>query len=759
MFYYNALNLEQIGGGNQIKQGDFGSRFSYKLENEKNKELDNFDTKVAHINLVLDDKIVFTTTTTVDKSTVTFNIDKAIPVGLYFLEIKIDDYIFPSDRQTIIFVQSGSVAYDLKDLVPNYDTNMTLSSILSDLSQKGIDISDLKTKMNAIYNNALSDHTEITQARGGLTSLDARLDGLDVKDSDLQRQINTNKTSIVTEGSRIDNLIANAGNTDGNAELLDIRVDADGIKHDTGANSTRFSQKGRLIDFDETSFAYGYKKFLPLPWEYQAINTSTGVDMVDTQSVRTPNNSKISFSGDVIIKNDNTSLYRWRWIIYNADGTYKNFITWKTNAKNTMSPDSNLLYRFQIATTDGSDINIDDALKSIKLFYVNDYIGYTYDNIYDATDYIFAIGGGLEPAFSKNGNSIKVTMPGTSLFFRDNSGKQISKSPSQYNSQIFTVGSDQVLVWNLDDNTIVVQGVAATRNKRNVVLLYNLYGSVQDGVLKSYYDNQVLNNRLNNPVIEPNVGFISRQGEIGGYPENTLHGIKYACENGYKNVRVSVNLTADGVPVLFHDDTINRLARNADGSTIEETLSIRNLTLEQVNSYDWGAISGKPELTGLDITTLNDFVKYAKYRGIDIRLELKGTYNADNVDTILGILIKYGMVSYTTFSSDVKAVLDLFYSKCPVANYAFIGHFGTAVINNALLYKNQNNKVFADIYDEDLTLLNTTDLLYAKNNNVMLKVGSVGTLVDLYAWVDTGIDFVEVAYITLPAYKVVINQG
>lgn len=182
MFYYNALNLEQIGGGNQIKQGDFGSRFSYKLENEKNQELDNFDTKVAHINLVLDDKIVFTTTTTVDKSTVTFNIDKAIPVGLYFLEIKIGDYIFPSDRQTIIFVQSGSVAYDLKELVPNYDTNVTLSNILSDLSQKGIDITDLKNKMNAIYNNALADHAEITTARGGFETLSNRF-------SDINNQI------------------------------------------------------------------------------------------------------------------------------------------------------------------------------------------------------------------------------------------------------------------------------------------------------------------------------------------------------------------------------------------------------------------------------------------------------------------------------------------------------------------------------------------------------------------------------------------
>ena len=147
MFYSNTLNLIQVGGGTQVKQGDLGSKFSYKLANEKDQELDDFDKEVAHIDLVLNDKIVFTTTATVDNSTVTFNIDQTLPVGLYFLEIKIRDYIFPSDKQTIIFVQSGGVAYDLKELVPNYDVNMTLKGILSDLSQKGIDITDLKTKL------------------------------------------------------------------------------------------------------------------------------------------------------------------------------------------------------------------------------------------------------------------------------------------------------------------------------------------------------------------------------------------------------------------------------------------------------------------------------------------------------------------------------------------------------------------------------------------------------------------------------------
>ena len=181
MEFFNSLNLTQIKGGTKLKQGDLGSVLSYSLTDENGQEITSFDNKTAYINLVLDDKIWFTTTTLVDISRVTFRIDKAIPIGLYYLEIKIDDYIFPSDRDSIILIEEGSTPYDLKELVPNYDINMTLKGILSDLSQKGIDITDLKTKMNAIYNNALADHAEITAARGAHPNLKSRLDDADNK--------------------------------------------------------------------------------------------------------------------------------------------------------------------------------------------------------------------------------------------------------------------------------------------------------------------------------------------------------------------------------------------------------------------------------------------------------------------------------------------------------------------------------------------------------------------------------------------------
>ena len=87
---------------------------------------------------------------------------------------------------------------------------------------------------------------EVSQARGGFSSLDARLDGLDLKDADLQSQINTNKTSIDITGSRIDNLIAHAGDGTVPSELIDMRVGADDLIYPTAGEAVRSLFRGTI---------------------------------------------------------------------------------------------------------------------------------------------------------------------------------------------------------------------------------------------------------------------------------------------------------------------------------------------------------------------------------------------------------------------------------------------------------------------------------------------------------------------------------
>ena len=52
---------------------------------------------------------------------------------------------------------------------------------------------------------------------------------------------------------------------------------------------------------------------------------------------------------------------------------------------------------------------------------------------------------------------------------------------------------------------------------------------------------------------------ISHRTEMGFHPENSLEGIDGALRNGADAIEFDVRLTADGIPVLVHDETIKEL--------------------------------------------------------------------------------------------------------------------------------------------------------------------------------------------------------
>ena len=67
-------------------------------------------------------------------------------------------------------------------------------------------------------------------------------------------------------------------------------------------------------------------------------------------------------------------------------------------------------------------------------------------------------------------------------------------------------------------------------------------------------------------------------------PENTLAAIRYAANLGFAGVEFDVKLTADDVPILFHDDT---LERTTDGSgPVADT---RFDIITQFDAGDWFA--------------------------------------------------------------------------------------------------------------------------------------------------------------------------
>ncbi len=70
---------------------------------------------------------------------------------------------------------------------------------------------------------------------------------------------------------------------------------------------------------------------------------------------------------------------------------------------------------------------------------------------------------------------------------------------------------------------------------------------------------------------------IAHRGHASQYPENTLPAIESALKAGACYVEVDIQLTADGIPVLFHDDDMQRITGT--------TQNITELTASQLTQY------------------------------------------------------------------------------------------------------------------------------------------------------------------------------
>ncbi len=64
---------------------------------------------------------------------------------------------------------------------------------------------------------------------------------------------------------------------------------------------------------------------------------------------------------------------------------------------------------------------------------------------------------------------------------------------------------------------------------------------------------------------------------VGGIQENTLEAFREAARRGQKMAELDVQLSKDGIPVVFHDDDLNRLGKRAD--------RVCDLTVAEMKQY------------------------------------------------------------------------------------------------------------------------------------------------------------------------------
>ena len=120
----------------------------------------------------------------------------------------------------------------------------------------------------------------------------------------------------------------------------------------------------------------------------------------------------------------------------------------------------------------------------------------------------------------------------------------------------------------------------------------------------------VLNRSRGGPIL------VGHHGVAALAPENTLAGIRLACDLGIPGIEVDVRFTKDSVPVLMHDRDVKRTSNGAG--------FVDQMTLDELERLDVGSWFNA-KFVGERVPTLADFLILSAACGFDqIQLDVKG---------------------------------------------------------------------------------------------------------------------------------------
>lgn len=155
---------------------------------------------------------------------------------------------------------------------------------------------------------------------------------------------------------------------------------------------------------------------------------------------------------------------------------------------------------------------------------------------------------------------------------------------------------------------------------------------------------------------------VAHRGASGDAPENTLEAFLLALKQGADGLELDVHLSADGIPVVIHDPTLER--------TTDRRGEIRRMTLAELQSADAGyhfSVDGGQSFPwrglGVRIPTLADVLE--RFPETPLLVELK---TPEATETVRTVVEAHGAVPRTIFGAFQERALTAIchppYSAC-----------------------------------------------------------------------------------------------
>ncbi|MCK5285287.1 MAG: glycerophosphoryl diester phosphodiesterase [Alphaproteobacteria bacterium] len=127
---------------------------------------------------------------------------------------------------------------------------------------------------------------------------------------------------------------------------------------------------------------------------------------------------------------------------------------------------------------------------------------------------------------------------------------------------------------------------------------------------------------------------IGHRGVAAYAPENTLESIHMAADMEIKWVKLDVKITKDQIPIIFHDDTLER--------TTSSSGNISDITYEDLQQLDAGSWFGD-SFIGVSVPTLEEAIEVLIDRNLGLNLEINPSpgHEKETAEIALDILSQY----------------------------------------------------------------------------------------------------------------------
>lgn len=251
----------------------------------------------------------------------------------------------------------------------------------------------------------------------------------------------------------------------------------------------------------------------------------------------------------------------------------------------------------------------------------------------------------------------------------------------------FRVSKDDTAYCEISIWLVVSTSIAGTTYYVNDLLILKN----DNGIVTYGFDNGfVVSLSQINKQLSPNIYSINHRGYNLTAPENTIPAFAESKVKGFDFIECDVMFSADGVPVVIHDYTIDR--------TSNGTGRVEDLTLEQLKSYDFGSWKSE-KYTGTKIPTLEETVSFCRLAGLGIYLEIKldSAMTQARINTIVNIVKKYNMNKSVSYIAYYTSYLSWVLEAEPTSRVGLLSNEVTLEeVNSIGAIKTADNKIFID---------------------------------------------------------------